>query len=295
MPTKITTRALPNNTYAVTFAFTDEDGSAVTPNEGCTWTLRDYSGNVVNSRSAVAITEAETVEIALKGNDLASQGVEDNGIRVIAIDGTYDSDLGTDLPLDQSAQFVISDVILPVSLQEAKEHLRISSSNTDHDFDIALKLTAARQWVEKFLHRKLMTQTVTKYFHDWPADKDHIVIPYGNLQSVASIKYKDTDGDQTTWTSSEYIVDTDEEPGRVTLAYGEHWPTTTLYPTNAIEIIYSCGYGAYAGNVPEPIKQAIMLKLSDLYEQRESVVIGTISSELKVAQALLWPYRVWLI
>ena len=79
------------------------------------------------------------------------------------------------------------------------------------------------------------------------------------------------------------------------LAYGESWPSETLYPTNAIEIIYSCGYGAYAGNVPEPIKQAIMLKLSDLFEQRESIVIGTISSQLKVIEALLWPYRVWLI
>jgi len=187
MPTRITTRALPNNTYAVTFAFTDEDGNDVVPNDGCVWSLRDYAGNVINDRGSVAITEAASVEIALSGDDLAAQGAEDNGIRVISVSGDYDSDLGSGLPLDQSALFVISDVILPVSLQEAKEHLRISSSNTDHDFDIAKKLTAARQWVEKFLHRKLITQTVTKYYHDWP-EGDHFVIPYGNLQSVVSIK-----------------------------------------------------------------------------------------------------------
>jgi len=296
MPTRITTRALPNNTYSVTFAFTDEDGDAVTPNAGCTWTLRDYAGNVINSRSAVDIVEAASVEIALSGDDLAAQGVTDNGIRVITVDGDYDSDLGSGLPLDQSASFVISDVILPVSLQEAKEHLRIDDDNTDHDFDIAMRLTAAREWVEIFCRRKLITQTVTKYFHEWPSG-DHFVLPYGQLQSVSSIKYKDTDGDQTTWDSSEYIVDTDEEPGRVVLGYGESWPSTTLYPTNAIEIIYSCGYGAYAGSVPEMIKSAIKLHLSDYFENRESIIIGAglATVKLDTIKALLWPYRVWLI
>jgi len=107
----------------------------------------------------------------------------------------------------------------------------------------------------------------------------------------------DTDGDQTTWDSDEYIVDTDEEPGRVVLGYDESWPSETLYPTNAIEIIYTCGYGAYAGNVPESIKAAIKVYLSDLFENRESIVVGPgfSSITLKTIPALLWPYRVWLI
>lgn len=294
MPTEITTRALPNNTYVVTFAFTDEDSAAVTPNAGCTWTLRDYSGNVINSREDVDIVEDTSVDVVLSGDDLATTGVEDNGIRIISVDGTYDSDLGAGLPLDESAMFVISDVILPVSLQEAKKHLRIDTDNTDHDIDIAFQLTAARQWVEKYTGRKMMTQTVTKYWHDWPSG-DYFVIPYGNLQSVTSVKYKDTDGDQTTWDTDDYIVDTDEEPGRVVLAYGESWPTTTLYPTNAIEIIFSCGYGAYAGHVPEPIKHAIKIYLADLFENRESIIVGTSTNKLRNIEALLWPYKLWLI
>jgi len=293
MPTKITTRALPDNTYVVTLAFTDEDGAAVTPNAGALWTLRDYAGNVVNLRTSVNIVEAATVDIVLSGDDLASQGVEDNGVRVFYVTGTYSSSLGASLPLDQISSFIIEDVILPVNLHEAKDHMRVDTDNTDHDSDITFCLTAARQWVERFLNRRLMTQTVTKYWQDWP-DKDYIIMPYGNLQSVTSIKYKDTDGTQSTWSSSYYIVDTDEEPGRVVLAYGESWPTTTLYPTNPIEIIYSCGYGAYAGNVPEPIRQAIKIYAADLFENRESIVIGASTAKLRTIEALLWPYKLWM-
>jgi len=167
MPTTLTTQALPNNTYVITAAFTDEDGDAVTPNDGATWSLKDTAGNTINSRSAVEITEATSVDIVLSGDDLAAQGANDNGIRILSIDGTYDSDAGSDLPLDTSVQFVV-DTLLPVSLQEAKEHLNIHNDNTDFDIDIALKLTAVREHVEKFMRRKLITQAVTEYFDAWP-------------------------------------------------------------------------------------------------------------------------------
>jgi uncharacterized phiE125 gp8 family phage protein len=293
MPTTISTQATANNTYIITVAFTDDAGDAVTPNDGCTFSLKDTAGNTINDRDGVAIVEDTSVDVVLSGDDLAAQGANDNGIRIFSIDGTYDSDAGSDLPLDNSAQFVV-DTLLPVSLQAAKDHLHIDQTNTDHDIDIALMVTSARETVEQFCRRKLITQTVTKYLQKWPSE-DYMVLPYGNLQSVTSIKYTDSDGTQTTWDSGNYIVETYIEPGRVVLAYDEVWPTATLYPSNPIEVIYSCGYGAYAGSVPEMIKAAIKLLTSDAFENRETKIVGQGFTQLdtRATERLLYQHKVW--
>ena len=43
--------------------------------------------------------------------------------------------------------------------------------------------------------------------------------------------------------------------------------------------------------MPEPLRHAIKLILSDKYENREDVLIGVISSNLKAAIALMTKYK----
>ena len=110
MPTKFlkASEKVPEEGSAVfTAAFTDEDGAAVVPNSGLTWTLTDASGNVINSRSAVALTSASSVTIKLSGNDLAigSNGTE----RHLLIQGTYASG-GDTLNIKDAAIFFIDDL-----------------------------------------------------------------------------------------------------------------------------------------------------------------------------------------
>lgn len=293
MPTTLSARALPNNTYSITMVFTDEDGNLVTPNDPTTWGLKDSKGDVINSRSAESIVEASTVEVGLTGDDIASQGVEDDGIRQFYVVGTYDSGLGSDLSLNQTIWFVVEDVQKPVSLWTAKEHLRVTSA--DDDIYISMLISSARKWVESVIQRRLLTQTITKYWSEWP-DSDGFDIPYGNLSSVTSIKYADTDNAQTTWAASNYIVDsnnTEDRRGTVQLGYNKTYPTTTLYPVDAIEIIYVCGYGDDIGDVPGAIRQAILMLVSQTYEHREPEipVINTIAKFSFATEALLAPYR----
>lgn len=292
MPTIITTEALPNDTFKLTIAFTDEDGSAVTPNDPTTWSLADSAGNTINSRSAVGITEDTSVDVYLQGDDLAATGVYDDGIRLITVTGTYDGGINN-LDLNATHWFVIGDNIKPVSLADAKRHLQIPSSNTAHDVYVAQLITAARERAEKFCNRKLMTQTVTDYFDDWP-DGDALELRYGGLDSVTSIHYKDTDGDWNEWASSYYTVETADDPGRVVLNYGESWPTTTLHPSKPIRVIYSCGYGSSFGSVPAGIRQAIQIMVSDWFEQREPFIAGVSFKQLNTVEALLWPYKVFV-
>jgi hypothetical protein len=107
MPIVLSERANEQSTFAVVATFTDEAGDAVTPNN-LAWSLLDSAGAVVNSRSAVSIAPAASVTIVLSGADLvASEG----STRVVLLEGTYDSDLGADLPLRDTVTFEIANLI----------------------------------------------------------------------------------------------------------------------------------------------------------------------------------------
>ena len=45
--------------------------------------------------------------------------------------------------------------------------------------------------------------------------------------------------------------------------------------------------------MPTPIIQGMLLKISDLYEQRENDVFGLSHVNLKTYEALLMPYKLW--
>lgn len=108
MPTKLTSYAVENSTFAIVAAFTDENDDALTP-DSITWTLCDTTGAIVNSREDVAIgSPAVSVTIVLSGDDLA---VIDNSnqseTRYLEISAVFDSDLGDDLPLKDRAEFKV--------------------------------------------------------------------------------------------------------------------------------------------------------------------------------------------
>jgi hypothetical protein len=109
MPTTLTTDAVERSTFVIRASFTDEAGAAVAPNSGLAWTLSDVASNVVNSRDTVTITPATTITIVLHGADLAiSEAYRDNR-RLLTIEGTYNSSLGSNLEIvDQVAFSVVN-------------------------------------------------------------------------------------------------------------------------------------------------------------------------------------------
>ena len=177
----------------------------------------------------------------------------------------------------------------PISLDEAKRHVRIDIDETDHDDYLHDLITTARDQVEMITWRKLITQTWYAYLQDWPRGT-YRELPFGKLQSVTAIKYTDVDGDESTWDSDEYIVGTDYQKGRVTLADGYTWPNETLYPSNPVEIEFVCGYGL-AVSVPPQIKHAMKIIVSELFENREISIIGTIQKEMEMVNNLLSNFR----
>jgi uncharacterized phiE125 gp8 family phage protein len=175
----------------------------------------------------------------------------------------------------------------PVSLAEAKAHLRL-----DTDFDdayVSALITAARERIELFLRRALITQTLEYTLDGFPAGE--IDLPRPPLQSVEWIKYVDTAGILQTLPAEDYVVDlSSNEIARVALAWNCFWPLTRP-SINAVVIRFAAGYGDSVEDVPQAIRHGILIEIANLYENREDIVLGQTFELMAVSERLLWPYR----
>ena len=184
----------------------------------------------------------------------------------------------------------------PVTLAEVKSHLRLTTTAaeaaayTTEDDLLDRLITVARVQAEQETGRRFITQTLTYYLKQWPAER-FIRIPYPPLQS-AVVTYRLTDDDDYDETLSTADVDIASEPGRIVLQPNESWPSGTLYTDKPIKVVFVCGYGL-AVAVPENIKSAILLKISDMYENRGEIVIGVSVGRITDAvDSLLRQYRI---
>lgn len=167
------------------------------------------------------------------------------------------------------------------------------SHETIEDTWLTDAIGAAREHVEDITRRQLLTATWEYYLDRFPGGSA-ITLPFGNLQTISSVKYKDTDGTETTLVeNTDYIVETNGEGcGRLVLPYGISWPSVSLYPSNPITIEFVCGWTA-AASIPKKIKQAILMICSDLYADRGEKVIGQTVVESKTADRLLASSILW--
>lgn len=181
----------------------------------------------------------------------------------------------------------------PVTLDELKLHLKPADEDTTEDEYLEGLITTAREHAEDVTRRAILSQTWDLYLDEFPSE-EFIDLPFGNLQTITSIAYKDSDGVSTSMTeTTDYLVELNgEQVGRIVLAYGQTWPSFTAYPSNPITIRFVCGWTT-AALVPYRIKAAIKMLCSDLYEMRGEPVLGQTVSENKTVERLLWPCRLW--
>lgn len=176
----------------------------------------------------------------------------------------------------------------PVSLAEAKAHLKVES--TDEDTLITSLIEAATSWLDGYtgiLGRALITQTWRRDFDSFGAWR----LPVGDVIALSSISYYDTDNASQTLASSVYQVLTDEIGPYLALKVDQSWPSY-YSRDDAVRVTWTAGYGPNAADVPQAIRQAMLLMIGDWYRSRENTVIGDSASELPLAvKALLAPFR----
>lgn len=169
----------------------------------------------------------------------------------------------------------------PVTVAEAKAHARVVSY--DDDDYIATLITAARERLESDTRKALITQTWELHLDAFPIQLPGFglyeqTIEKVPLQSITSLTYIDTEGnEQTLVEGTDFDVDTVSEPARISPAFDTLWPSTRAV-MNAVKVTFVAGYGDAASDVPAKARQAMLLLIGHLYENREQVVIGTITS-----------------
>lgn len=162
----------------------------------------------------------------------------------------------------------------PVTLTEVKAHLRITAST--EDTYLGTLISAATELIEDQCSNRFVSQTWYGYLDEFPGDS-FIKLPFGKVISVTSVKYTDYEGTQSTFSSSYYSVDTVSSPGKIDLAYDAEWPTDVLQPVNGVVIEWVTGYAT----VPYKIKQAILLAIHHMYENREPVFVSNFSGTVE--------------
>lgn len=169
----------------------------------------------------------------------------------------------------------------PVSLSEAKLHLRVDADDEDTVIDRLIEVS--RRYCEQVSGKAFVTQTLVGGLAGWPTD-GVIRLPYLPLQSVTSIAYVDTAGSSTNVSSAVYGVDT--KLGLIYLNYGQTWPSAQLRDFDPITVTWVAGYGNAATNVPEIYKQAMLLLMGHYFENREAVIVGQGFTPLEIPLAV---------
>lgn len=158
-----------------------------------------------------------------------------------------------------------------LTLSEVKTHLRVDGS--DEDTLISNLIAAATSYIdgpEGVLGRAMITQTWDWKLDDFPvSEQQYLMFPLGDVQSITSITYLDTEGVEQTWDASNYSFDNGSTPERLYLNYGKSWPTTRGVE-NAVTIRFVAGFGDDASDVPAAIRQAALLWIGTLYCNRET-------------------------
>ena len=184
----------------------------------------------------------------------------------------------------------------PVTVADAKAHLRVDTS--DDDTYVGTLVTAAREWVEAYLDRTLVNTQWRLRLERFPTDSQYpIALPRPPVVSsgtatAVTITYTAETGGTATLSTAQFRVQRFETPGRVTTVYGGTWPAS-MEDNDAVVVTWWAGYGATGSSVPAAIRHAILMLVGYWYENRSTVLVGSISKPLEFAVESLLSSQKW--
>ena len=145
-----------------------------------------------------------------------------------------------------------------VSLQDAKDHLRISDSVDD--FYVSGLIYAADAMLEEMTGRAILTQTWALSVN---GTFDRLNLPKVPVASVSSIAYYDTDNASQTATVSDFYLFKEEDRAWLEPKPNVVWPST-YDREDALTVTFVSGYT----DIPATIRHAAMMLVAHWYETR---------------------------
>ena len=195
-----------------------------------------------------------------------------------------------------------------VTVDEMRAH-SIIYHNAD-DAWLQSALDAAQEYAENHIDRAVQLTRWRLYFDQWP--RVDICLPRGPIRAIEAVRYIDIDGAEQMLMPDQFHTSANSTDGRVRFksglpslkdndglsqvhvqfitGYGQYIPTAG-YP-HAFPLVYqSATPSAY--EVPKVLRQAMQMLVGFWYENRETVAVGTITSDMPhAATDLLHQLRV---
>lgn len=164
----------------------------------------------------------------------------------------------------------------PISTTEACNYLKIgayASLPTAEQTLINTLIETARREAEIYTWGAIISQVWDLYLDNWKREIDIYKAP---VTTISSIKYQDSNATEQTLSASLYQKATSNHLGECGRIY-IHGTLPTLDQDNRLDrvvIRFTCGY-ADADSVPENVIDAMLLRIADLYEHRQTIHTGT--------------------
>jgi len=152
----------------------------------------------------------------------------------------------------------------PVSLAEAKAHLRIDGAS--EDALLARLIASGRRHVETATGLALIAQGWSHFLDCWPRGPV-VELPVAPVMAIEEVVVFGEDGDASPLDPSHYYAYTVGRRARLVLRRDRRWPPPGRV-ANGIEIKVTAGFGESPGDVPEGLANAILRLVAYWYENR---------------------------
>ena len=177
-------------------------------------------------------------------------------------------------------------VVEPVSIADAKSHLRIDPQFTDDDLYIQGLISSARHYVETVSDRTLIRcryQMSLDVFPSWDIELPRPpFLPGGSV----SVTYVPSDGIYTPVSYTGFRLDSTATPAVIRPPWNGNWPTCRG-AENDVVVTWDAGYGEDGTRIPPPARNAMLLMIGSWYANREAVVQGGMNPVPMSVEAML--------
>jgi uncharacterized phiE125 gp8 family phage protein len=157
--------------------------------------------------------------------------------------------------------------VLPLAIEDAKRHLRVSGN--DDDQTILEIIEAAGEYVRVLTEATIVTTSYVLTVPSFPP-KCEIELAYPPVRSC-SVRYYDEAN--TIQTFASVYLDSQSVQSIIRLMPGYSWPT--VYDRrDAVMIDYTAGLSSTTEGVPPNVKQALRLLVKHWYDNRDVTEAG---------------------
>jgi uncharacterized phiE125 gp8 family phage protein len=186
----------------------------------------------------------------------------------------------------------------PVTLSEVKAQCRIKTA--DDDAFLGRCVRAARDMIDgpDGIGLAMVAQRWRLSLDCFPSE---IFIPMGPVQSIDMIAYVDGDGADQTLAAEGYQWRKERFAARVKPPFGGSWPGARQQ-FDAVQVEFTAGFPGTEdsppnlANIPETLRHAMLLLIGHWYENRETISIGNIASEIGLTFSdLISKFRVGVV